>query len=599
MKIYYFILTITLLVILAAGSAETQPKVIEELIQKSEKQQGEKKILTLAEATTKFFQVDPRAGIAFGMGVMRMADSLKLPSAKSSLYNAIGTNYWAIQLYDSARYFYRMGMENSMLYNDSAQMAVSFNRMGLLYETLGKFDSSLYVFGKELEIYRKLKNPERVCNVLSNFGTIHLNRGEFKTAAVYLLEATGIAEKLHENDILLYNYLKLGQVYAETKDYPEAKKWFQKGIDLALAKQDKVRAGIGYDALGIVYNNEGNYETAMALFQKALQIIGNLPAKSVKMAVFQNIGNVYQNLKQFEKAVTYHKQALALGIEMKSPVPIARQKIALGEDYYGMKKYQAARTLYEESLPVLTSNKNQSDLVILYQKLIDVNTVLQDYRQVAEYYRTYTSLRDSLNQNELNTALDSLKVRFKTEQTTRENAILKDETALKNKTISLQWIIIAGTLFFIVLLCVFVYVVVKSRRKIRQTNDLLESMNVEIVAKAEELQLINEKLNDLSSYKDLMTTFLVHDLKNALNIIVNADLRSDPDQKLALIRHSGKRMLKMVNNMLDITGFENSKMELNAKEFSYNEIAEDVYRQVKMQAATSNLTISFNNDLST
>jgi hypothetical protein len=55
-------------------------------------------------------------------------------------------------------------------------------------------------------------------------------------------------------------------------------------------------------------------------------------------------------------------------------------------------------------------------------------------------------------------------------------------------------------------------------------------------------------------------------------------------------------MLNMVHNMLDITGFENNRMSLNTRELSYIETVANACRQVKTQAATCNIMLSFNND---
>jgi hypothetical protein len=55
-------------------------------------------------------------------------------------------------------------------------------------------------------------------------------------------------------------------------------------------------------------------------------------------------------------------------------------------------------------------------------------------------------------------------------------------------------------------------------------------------------------------------------------------------------------MLYMVHNMLGIMGFENGSMTLNTREFPYNEMVMNAFRQMKIQAATRNITISFNQD---
>jgi len=65
----------------------------------------------------------------------------------------------------------------------------------------------------------------------------------------------------------------------------------------------------------------------------------------------------------------------------------------------------------------------------------------------------------------------------------------------------------------------------ESRHKIKRQNELLAIKNLDISSKAEELRIVNDKLLELSKFKDSMNSFLVHDLKNSLNTIINIDLR--------------------------------------------------------------------------
>jgi len=266
----------------------------------------------------------------------------------------------------------------------------------------------------------------------------------------------------------------------------------------------------------------------------------------------------------------------------------------LGNDYNALKDYRNAIKYLEKALPVFVETKTQTYLLSTYEAMITANNGLKNYNHSVAYYEKYVQLKDSLNNNELNTALDSLKVKFNTEQTQQENILLAQKNEIQDKTISLQRIMIISAVIIAVLLIGFVLMIFRNRQKIRRTNILLEEKNLEISEKAEELNQSNQRLTELSKFKDSMQSFMVHDLKNALNIIINSDLRSEPDQKLQGIRSAGKRMLNMVHNMLDITGFEDNRMSLNTREFSSNEMILNSCQQVKTQAATRNITLSFN-----
>jgi len=158
------------------------------------------------------------------------------------------------------------------------------------------------------------------------------------------------------------------------------------------------------------------------------------------------------------------------------------------------------------------------------------------------------------------------------------------DKALKNKTIILQKTMIFITILFLVLLVVSGHFIMKSRRKIIKGNELLDKMNQDLSAKAQDLKVINEQLIDLSKFKDSMTAFLAHDLKNALNTIINFDPRSNPEYQVEMVKNSGKRMLNLVMNMLDINRFESDKMNMVLKDVAIDRILQNAFDHIMFQA---------------
>lgn len=556
-------LQLFLLISLLTVPALSQTKEIESLLQKAKNTTGQEKIQVLNEIAKNFSSIDPRQGIKYGNEALQLAEALKKPSLKSTVYLNIGINYLRLSQKDTARILFNTALRNALLFHDSLATALYYNRMGLLYEFEGKYDSSIYVFRKELEIYRTLKNEARTATTLENLGTISLNRGEFKSATSYLLEAKSVFEKTGDKSKLLYIYMKLGQVFSETRDFQDAEKWFQKAVDGALEMDDPIAAGFGLNSLGIVYKKQGRYDAALEKFQAALVKIQNMTNYRLLLSIYANMGNVYLSLKKPLEAISYHTKSLDLAQKLKSPGPIAVQQFSLGLDHFNLKNYSIARSYYEKALPVFTSMKSNSDLLQTYTSLIDVNKALGDFKQSVGYYELLTQLKDSLNREELNSALDSLKVKLHTAETDRENILLKRETELKAKTIRQQRTIILSSLLFFLLLGAFIVYIIQSRQRIKKLN-------------GEYLELLK--------FKDTMTHFLVHDLKNALNTIVNIEPGSIEPGGIVMIKNSGRRMLNLVLNLLDIGKFESSRMELDLKSSSVNALINSACLQMQYQA---------------
>jgi len=559
-----------ILCILHPALLQAQNDEIRTLLEKVEKVRGRERMTVCTELSKKFSTVDPVKGIAFGRQALRLADSMKISSDNDKIFNNLGINYLVISQLDTAMLYFKKALAAASLYNDSLQMGWAYNGTGIIYEKNGNFDSALIVFHKALNLFQLTKNYERTGRTLENIGTIHIHRGELKTSLSYLLEAKGSFEKAGATKNLPSLYIKIGRIYSETAEYATAVKWYEKGKQLSLENGNYQEAGIAINAMGIMYKNQGQNEEALKTYLEVVDIADKIKNKLLLLAVYGNIGNVYQSLGDYPRAIDFHQKALTIANSLNNPVEPAIQFVNLGNDYNSLKNYRNAMKYLEKALPVFTGTKTRSYLLSTYEAMITASNGLKNYSQSVSYYEKYVQLKDSLNKNELNTALDSLKVKFHTEQTEQENQALVQQSSLQEKTIKLQQAAILSALLAVILLVALIVYIQRSRRNMRR---------------------INKKLQDLSAFKDSMTHFLVHDLKNALNTIVNFDTRSDPENQIAIVKHSGKRMLGLVTNLLDIGKFENNRMDLTSADVSVGEVIKNAVQHLSIQAGNRLITI--------
>ncbi len=85
----------------------------------------------------------------------------------------------------------------------------------------------------------------------------------------------------------------------------------------------------------------------------------------------------------------------------------------------------------------------------------------------------------------------------------------------------------------------------------------------------------NKSLEELNKLKNAFVGMAAHDLRNPLSIICmltqlmimdkNTLTPEIIEKKLNMIRNSGKRMLSLINNLLDVTAIESGNLKLNIK----------------------------------
>ena len=556
----------------------------EQLFKKAEESNGIEKIRVLAEISFYYYSLNPGLGIEYGKKALRISDSLNIPTEKGKIYNNLGANYLSLSEFDTAMVCFNKALFYAQRYNDSTAAGNALSRMGLVYEKRGDFDSCLLVFHEALIIFKKLRLDERIGRTLENIGNIHLHKGELKTALSFVLEANESFEKAGTIKNLPSVYLKIGRIYSETGDYSSAAKWFEKGKQKSLELGDFNTAGVAINAIGIMFYNQVKYDEALQHYLQAIEFMGKIGNKSLLVALYGNIGNSYTGVGEYNNALIYHQKALKIAETIKDQVQTARQHVGIGYAYNSLMDYFHASQHLEKALPVFENSKSYADMLLTMKALIEANNGLNKYDRSVNYYKKFVSIKDSLNRNELNTALDSLKVKFNTEQTQQENTLLAQKTEIQEKTISLQRIMIVSSIVIAVLLIGLIVLIYRNRQKVKQTNTLLEEKNHEISAKAEELKNKNQKLIELSQFKDSMQSFLVHDLKNPLNQLLNMNTRESFEKNVDGIKQTGFQMLNIVSNLLDIGKYEENVMKPVFQDVSLVKVINTAFLQVSYLA---------------
>lgn len=557
----YFLGLLILLPLLSVQQIKAQNPETEELIKQVRTAQGKEKINLLAELSYRFFQTDPRLGIRYGKESVQLALNQKHPELTSKAYNNLGACYIVLSNQDSARYFLDKAIRNAVIYKDTFEQATAANRIGVVFENQGIFDSALISFHHALGLFKQLKDPAKMGLINNNIGKIHLHRGELKTALSSFLEAEAVFRNAGIRNNLPTVCMGIGIVYSKTGDYQTAEKWFLKGKQTAREIGDFQSVGIAVNAMGILYKDQGKNEEALTAYREVIAM-GDQVNSHLRLAAHGNTGNVYQNMGDYQKALDYHRKGLVIAESMNNPFLIAEQHVGIGIALNSMHQYLPASASFKKALPVFSSSGSSANLLITYEGLIKASKGLSDYRQAVDFLEQYLALKDTLTRTELNSALDSLKVKFNTEHTLRENQLLAQEIELKSKTIRLQKTLVVSALGAAALLLSLVLVIVRSRKKLSKFNTKLAKQNEEITASAEEIRLKNEQLMALSRYKDSMNSFLVHDLKNPLNTIINFDAEQVTSYQAEGIRQSGKQMLNLVSNLLDISKNDKCKLML-------------------------------------
>ena len=134
--------------------------------------------------------------------------------------------------------------------------------------------------------------------------------------------------------------------------------------------------------------------------------------------------------------------------------------------------------------------------------------------------------------------------------------------------------------------------------------DELREVNTDLDGKVTQLAQVNLRLYEMNNLKNEFLATMSHELRTPLNsilgfsdVLTGADNLSDKQRRFVdNIRTSGRDLLAMINDVLDLAKIESGKMELQCVEFSMADLVERQTASLRPLAEKKNIDLTWNVD---
>jgi PAS domain S-box-containing protein len=140
---------------------------------------------------------------------------------------------------------------------------------------------------------------------------------------------------------------------------------------------------------------------------------------------------------------------------------------------------------------------------------------------------------------------------------------------------------------------------VRMAQGLREFNERLQQVVASRELLLRESTVKNDTLVELGRFKDDVAAMVVHDLKNPLSVIVaNYDYilegfegSADCLEALQASQTAGRRMLRLLANLIDVARLENGTLDVRASEITLSQILESVAEQRRVLARSRKIAI--------
>jgi len=452
-------------------------------------------------------------------------------------------------------------------------------------------DSAIIIGNKALELAHTLNNPETTVK------SVTILAQAYKNSALYNLGVTLIYNTLEDAEITNYSFLKadllfeLGKLNHASAQYDEAISVTEEALAIYRSLEAKEKISACQNQLAANYLNKGNYFIAISYADSSINIAQNLINRSLLASNYEILGAIHNQLNEYQKALDYFNQAYQISEDINDIPEMTNILSNIAISYFHQEDYENAIISGKKSFELAQKTNNKTYIETSSHFLARSFAAINDFKMAYKYSEIAENMRMEMFFENRDNQISTLNRIYEFEKQKQEIANQKFELEIKERELSRKQTQNILLFAWIGLMMILLIVVNRIYRKLRKSNELLANKNIliedqkkKIETQAESYKNAYTKLKELDQFKEAMTHMLVHDLKNPLNVLINIPELGDFKEKDDIILHTGKQMLTLVMNMLDIQKFENDRMELNQVYTPVSKVLEAAHKDVEFSA---------------
>jgi len=483
---------------------------------------------------------------------------------KVRLLNEIAWEFNVVDI-DSTQYYADLALTLAKKRKYFHEQARALNLIAIYHSYKNKIDSSILLNEQALAL--SLKHDFRryrsfIYNDLAiNYGQI----GDYEKSLAYYYKALAVSEE--EDQFNIYTIVNIAKTHEQLGNEERAKHFYEQSNQLANLTVNKQLLHFSLTEKGFFFSREGQLDSALIYLKKAheVSLVENMKLNANDDLL--NIASLYIEMEQYDSCISTLQSLAKIKIKGGRNIEIP---------YNGMLSYAYKnKAEYDEALKYRLICKTEAEkaglinmMPHIYKELSELYVANNDFENAYHNYFAYQTLQDSIVSVEKEKAFLELDSKYQIQRKEERNQELKKANVL----------LTVAAIFFVLFALVSTLLLVMRNRSTK----ILQTKNQELQILNRELTIAKKKALEASATKQNFLSRMSHEIRTPLNAIigfVNILIHEKPSlNQLPYLHHlksSGKYLIYLINNLLDLSRLEAGKLELEDQAFNLKQLLEE------------------------